>query len=176
MRRSALCLIVFLFLGLTAVPLHAQLADLEDTRTPEQKWARAMYIGDFAWISLVQLGNGWGMTAQEVGDWLGEFAAPSWGAPEPRSPQSFVRGMLMNYSLWDGFQFEILSETDTEVHGRMNIPYAGRFGESGEMEGVTLDEFIQFWTHAYEGTAERVGLDLEHRVNGEWIEFTVRTP
>ncbi len=173
MRRTVLLCLAFLALGFTALPLSAQLADLKDTRTPEEKWARSMFIGDFAWISLVAHGRSMGLTAKEVGQWLGDFAAPSWGAPDSRSPSSFVEGMLMNYSLWDGFQFEILAESDIQVRGRMNIPYAGRFGDAGEVWGVSLGEFIQLWTSAYQETAGQVGLEMEHRVDGDWIEFTV---
>jgi hypothetical protein len=132
-----------------------------------------MYIGNFAWISLIKHAKDLGLTAEETGDWLGEFAAPSWGAPNPRSPASFVEGMLMNYSLWDGFQFEILEESAQQVRGRMNMPYARFFGDSEETWGVTLAEFAKLWAHAYEGTASRVGLDMDHRVDGEWVEFTV---
>jgi hypothetical protein len=174
MRRSILLVAASLGLGAMAAPLTAQLSNLSDTRTADQKWARSMYIGNFAWIGLIQHAKDMGLTAEEAGVWLGDFAAPSWGAPDPLSPASFVEGMLMNYSLWDGFQFEIMEEAANEVRGRMNMPYAGFFGDSGEAWGVTLDEFVQFWTHGYEGTASHLGLDIEHRVDGEWIEFTVR--
>jgi hypothetical protein len=81
----------------------------------------------------------------------------------------------MNFNLWPGAQFEVLAESDTEITGRMNAPYAGFFGEDGEAWGVTLQEFQGVLFGANETIADYLGFDMNHEVSGEWVNFTVKT-
>jgi hypothetical protein len=154
-------------------PLTAQV-DLTDTRTAEEKWTRSMNLMNWAWAGFAAHGKTVGQTPEEVGEWMGEWAGPSWGQPGARALASFVRGMFRNFNLWPGSEFEVLSESDSEITGRMNVPYAGFFGEDGEAYGVTLQEFQAVLFGANESIADYLGFDMTHEVSGEWVNFTVK--
>ena len=174
MRRTVTPLMLFVALCLVTQPLTAQV-DLTDDRTAEQKWTRSVYLIDFAYVGFIAYAKSVGQTPEQLGTWMTEFAGPSWGAPGSRTIASFVRGLFRNYNLYDNFEFEILSESESEIRCRMNSPYANRFGDSGEVNGVTIQEFQQLMPLFYEGVADHLGFDMTHEINGEWIEFTVRT-
>jgi len=162
-------------LVLASQPLRAQTVDLTDNRTAEQKWTRSVFLLDFAYIGFIAYAKSVGQTPEQSADFMIDFAAPGWGTPGERTMASFVRGMFGNYHLYDTLEFEILSESESEIRGRMNRPYAARFGETGEAYGVTLQDFTQVMTHFYEGVAHYLGFDMTHEVNGEWVTFTVKT-
>jgi hypothetical protein len=162
-------------LVLVSQPLQAQAVDLTDDRTAEEKWTRCVYLLDIMVVGLIAHGKSLGQTAEQTTEWVIGFAAPSWGTPGSRTMASFVRGMFRNYNLYNNLEFEILSESESEIRGRMNRPFAARFEETGEVEGVTLQEFQGYYTGFYEGTADYLGFDMTHEVDGEWVTFTVKT-
>ena len=174
MRRFFRPLLILIALGLMSQPLRAQLVDLNDTRTSEEKWTRSTLLIDFAWVGAISHAKEMGQTAEEYGKWAGKFGAPTWGTPGQRPMSDFVQSMHRNYNLWSSLEFEILQESETVISGRMNTPYASFFGESGERLGVSLDEFRTVWLVMYEETADYLGFDMTHEVNGDWIEFTVK--
>ena len=57
----------------------------------------------------------------------------------------------------------------------MNIPWASRFGETGESDGVTLQEYTRVWNVAGEMIADHLGFDMNQDVGDDWIEVTVTT-
>jgi hypothetical protein len=166
--------LILLALGLMAQPLSAQV-DLNDTRTPEQKWDRAVVFSNFGLSGMIALGKEADMTAEEIGRFFGEWGAPSWGAPGDTSLAEFVWWYHRNYNIYRGLEFELLSESESEIQGRMNTPYAGFFGDDRQAYGVTLDEFRTTFLLAYEVIADYLGFDMTHEVSGEWVNFTVKT-
>ena len=176
MSRAIRSSLVILALAVCGPPVTAQGVDLTDERTPETKWTRALFFSDATFMGTIAYAKSRGQTVEQLGDFWTDWAAPAfWGQPGTETPTSFVRIMFLNYNVYPNFEFEILSETETEISGRMNTPYAGRFGEDGIRAGVTLDEFRQMYWMMYEGIADYEGLDLTHEMNGEWINFTVKT-
>jgi hypothetical protein len=174
MRICIKASLILLAIALMAQPLTAQV-ELEDTRTVEQKWTRSMVLMTWAWAGFAAHGKTVGQAPGEVGEWLGTWVGPSWGQPGNRTLASFVSGVFRNFNLWPGAQFEVLTESDTEITGRMNAPYAGFFGEDGEAWGVTLQEFQGVLFGANETIADYLGFDMNHEVSGEWVNFTVKT-
>lgn len=172
MRRLATPLMLFVALCVVSQPVTAQLVDLTDNRTVEQKWARSTVFSNFGFMGMIAHAKSIGQTPEELGHWLGEWGSLTWS---PKTLPSFVRQVFLNYNIYDGLEFEILSENENAIRARMNSPYASFFGEDGERYGVTLQEFQQLWCLAYEGFADYLGFDMTHEVEGEWIEFTVRT-
>ena len=175
MRNATRAVFILFALALAYQPLRAQAVDLTDDRTAEEKWTRSVYLIDFAYVGFIAYAKSVGQTAEQLGEWMVGFGAPSWGAPGSRTMASFVRGMFRNYNLYGNLEFEILSESESEVRGRMNSPYTASFGETGEVEGVTLREFQQVMSIFYEGVADYLGFDMAHEVDGEWTTFTVKT-
>jgi len=175
MRITTRLGLVLFALVLASQPLRAQGVDLTDNRTAEEKWTRSMVLLDFAWIGFAALGESVGRSPEEVGEWIGKWGGPSWGAPGSRTLQSFMRGMFLNYNMWEDLQFEILRETESQIQGRMNVPFASFFGETGERYGVTIQELQTVLYGAYESIADYLGFDMVHQVNGDWVEFTVTT-
>lgn len=158
-----------------AQPLTAQLVNLTDNRTPEQKWARTTLLVDFAWMVGLAHAESQGISAEEFGHWAGEWGAKSWGEPG-RSLASFVRSMFMNYNLWSGLEFEILEESETEIRGRFNPPFEAVFTEEFLARyGVPVEDFQKVWLIMYEESANHLGFDMTHEIQGDWIEFTVKT-
>lgn len=159
---------------LAAQPVTAQV-DLTDTRTPEQKWARSTWMMSYAWTAMISHAKSVGQSPEEFGHWISGYIAPTWGAPGARTLQSFVRGMFLNYNLWNGLEFEVLSDTPTEVRLRMNTPYSAFFGESRVRNDTTLDEFRRVLQIVNEDTADYLGFEMSHEVDGDWMVLTVRT-
>lgn len=174
MRTFSRSLVILLALGSLSQPLRAQLVDLNDTRTAEQKWARAVTSSNFGFAAMIAVAKEAGMTVEEVGNWFGEWGAPSWGAPGETALSEFVWWYHRNFNIYSGLEFELLSESETEFRGRMNTPYAGFFGEDRQRPGVTLEEFRRVFIIAYEVIADYLGFDMSHEVEGDWIEFTVK--
>ncbi len=174
MRRFTRFFLILLALCLHSQMLQAQLVDLDDTRTAEQKWARAVTFSNFGFAGMIAVGKEAGMTVEEVGKWFGEWGAPTWGAPGETPLNEFVWWYHRNFNIFPGLEFELLSESETEIRGRMNTPYAGFFGENRQRPGVTLEEFRRVFILAYEVTADYLGFDMTHEVDGDWIEFTVK--
>jgi hypothetical protein len=171
MRCTALKPLLFIALCVVTQPASAQLVDLTDERTAEQKWQRSTYLSTFMSVAAVAYAKSVGQTPEHFARFLGQLAGPSWSS---ETPAAFVRGLYRNYRMYDGLEFEVLEESETEIRARMNIPYAQYFGESREMDGITLDEFIQVFSIGYEMIADHLGFDMSHKVQGEWIELTVR--
>jgi len=173
MRRLIAPLLLLAAVSWAVQPLAGQV-DLTDNRTAEQKWARSAWMMTYAWTGMISHAKSVGQTPEEFGQWISEYIAPTWGAPGSRTLQSFVRGMFLNFNLWEGLEFELLTDTPTEVRGRMNTPYAGFFGESGVRNDATLEEYRQVLKTVNEVTADYLGFDMTHEVDGDWIVFTVK--
>jgi len=174
MRTRIRPFLILVALGLMAQPLTAQV-DLTDDRTADQMWARSVFMLTFAQTSMISYASEAGQTAEEFAKWWVEIVGPTWGEPGSRTLAAFVTSMFRNYRLWDGLEFEVLAESETEIRGRMNTPYASYFGETGERYGATLEDYRTLSLAIYEGTADYLGFDMTHEVDGDWIEFTVTT-
>jgi hypothetical protein len=140
MHKLVKPILVFLALGAMSQPLSAQV-DLTDDRTVDQKWNRAVFLMDGTIHGALSYAKSVGQTPEQLGRFWGEWAGQFWGAPGSMTMASFVRGMYGNYRMYQGLEFEILAESETEIHGRMNIPFKIPFGEEGEWVGVTLEGF-----------------------------------
>ncbi len=173
MRTLVAPLLACIALGVVSQSLSAQV-DLTNDRTADQKWTRAVNLMDGTMHGALSYAKSMGQTAEEFGRFYGEWATQFWGAPGSMTMASFLRVMYRNYRMYQDLEFEILSESETEIRGRMNIPYANRFNEEGEWVGVTLEDFRQVYFLAYEAVADHHGFDMTHEVDGDWIGFTVK--
>lgn len=175
MHRVTRLLLILTVLGLMGQPLRAQEIDLTDTRTPEQKWRRMIYMTNFMVTGLVDMGQSLGKTPEEIGEWLGEYSARSWGGPGSITLPRFVRQTFLNHNLWPELEFEILSETEGEIRFRTNMPWAGFFGEDRMRYGVNMDDYSAVMAIMHEGIAESVGFNMTYKVEGGWIEYSLKT-
>ena len=80
---------------------------------------------NFMATGIVDLGQSVGKTPEEIGEWLGEYSARSWGGPGSITLTRFVRQTFLNHNLWRELEFEILSETEDEIRFRTNMPWTG---------------------------------------------------
>ena len=170
MRRATIGFMLLLGLCVVTQPLRAQLVDLTDNRTAEEKWMRSTYLSTFMSVTAIAYAKSLGQTPDHFARFLGRTAGPSW---ESETPAAFVRGVFRNYRMYDGLEFEILEESDTEVRALMNLPYGRYFGESGEMQGVTLEEFVHVFSVGYEMIADHLGFDMTHEWEGAYIVLVV---
>ena len=88
MRRRIPTLMLFVALGLIARPVQAQLVDLTDDRTAEQKWQRTTYLTNFVLTSGIAYAKSVDQTTEHFARFFGELAGPSWGS---QTPAAFVR-------------------------------------------------------------------------------------
>jgi len=174
MRKLAAQCLVAVALVVMAVPAQAQ-TDLTDSRTVEQKFARIQFGAAFIFAGLVSQGEAMGHTPEQIGRSFGEFGARSWGGPGSETLSSFVRQTFLNHNVWPNAEFEILSESESEIRFRTNHPWATFFGESGVMYGVSLADFSEAWAVSNDVTANSLGFDMVHEMEGDWIAFTVKT-
>ena len=70
MRTFLRSLVILIALGSLSQPLSAQTVDLNDTRTAEQMWDRALTFSNFGFTGMIALAKEADMTAEEVGEFF----------------------------------------------------------------------------------------------------------
>lgn len=153
-------------------PVRAQDVQLP-TYTPEQRWERLAFL-DLGWqAALVALGREKGMTAEEVGQWVGEFFAPGWlGGAEG---VQLLRGFYRNFMSVPGATAEVVGSTPTSVTARFNRPIDAWLAPGGSTMGVTRAEIDAMYEAIDAAIAEWVGVSVERRADGDHDVLTFTT-
>lgn len=155
-----------------AVPARAQEVQLP-TYTPEQRWERLAFL-DLGWqAAIVALGREKGMTAEEVGHWVGEFFAPGWlGGAEG---VQLLRGFYRNFMSVPGATVEVVGSTPTSVTARFNRPIDALLAPGGSTMGVTRAEIDAMYDAIDAAIADWVGVGIERRADGDHDVLTFTT-
>ena len=119
-------------------------------------------------VQTIALGKDRGMSIEEIGKWMGETHAPGWGEP-PREPSSLIVSFYRNYMTYPLGEIEVLEVTDSSASARFNRPYMVVFGDDNVHYGVTLEEYEQVMMGFTDVIAEWTGVDVEQRLDGNWM-------
>jgi hypothetical protein len=168
-------------LALTVATLGAESSLAQTTPqwpeyTNQQRWDRMGSLGTLGTVAALAYAKSSGTTVAEFGRWWGDLFAPSWGQPGTYGPVEVMRGMRRNLLSWPGAEFEILSQTERAVSGRVNRHWAAYFGDTGTWYGVTLEEFERLNSMFMRRIAEYHGLRYEERREGEHLVLTYSRP
>lgn len=154
--------------------LIAQSTDIElPEYTDEQRWRRAA-TGTLSFqAALIAMGRERGMSAEEVGVWVGEFFSQAWvGGLEARQ---LVVGMYRNHMSSPGASAEILETSPTTVKARFNRPMDPVIGADRQHLGVSADEFYAMYGGTSTAVADWVGVELTRDSQDDHDVLTMTT-
>jgi len=157
MRRVVLTLVLA---ALASTLPAAVLAQQEDFQIPEyteqQRWNRLASGMVYFQAALLELGMQHGMTAEEVGGFVGDVFARSWvtGADAAQFMVNFNR----NYDAFPGAESELLDSSADEVTARFNRPWEAWVGLDRQIIGITSDEFLDLHRGLTLRLSEHVGI------------------
>lgn len=138
--------------------------------TTDENWQRAtslMYayaVGGYA-VAKLQ-----GVSPEDYGHKSAEVFAWSGAAG---SPIGYARTMANNFRALRGGGTELLSVSDTSVTFRVKRAWVPYFGATKTAHGVTLDEYEAVNKAFSEGSAKRLGLRYEQRIDSAYVVMTV---
>jgi hypothetical protein len=137
MNRTCLAAALSALMLTAASPLTAQNLELPQY-TAEQRWQRLGYEMAGWQAAMVALGESQGMTAEEVGAWVGDFFSSSWLSGAEAS--QLTVGMNRNFMAMPDATVEVLETTPTSVKARFNHPIDPYLGPGGRIMGVDGDD------------------------------------
>jgi hypothetical protein len=153
-------------------PLGAQEIKLPEY-TVEQRWQRlaSLMVGWEA--AMVAFGEAKGMSAEEVGTWVGEFFSTSWLSGAEAS--QLLVGMNRNFMSMPDATVEIVATTPTTVTARLNRPAEERLGPGRRTMGVPGDDIQTMLSAVDDAIAAWVGVRLSRQVQGDHDVLTLET-
>jgi hypothetical protein len=170
MRR----IVIPTFALLLLVPLLAQAQEIEPpTYTLDQRWTRSVRFNVNGMVTLISLGKEKGMTVDEIGAWMGTFYRQGW-TQGPREPSDAVIAFYRNHMVNPTAEMEVLSVSEDEASVRFNRPHLLVFGDDMNHLGVTVDEYEKVMMTAQGIIGKWIGLDLEQRIEGNWLYLTFK--
>lgn len=171
--RARTLVLVFLA-GSWVAPLSAQPSDLElPSYTAEQRWQRL--ASHTAWLqaAFLEFGEEHGLTASEVGTWLGRFYSRGWLGGQEAGPYAIA--VNRNHMSWPGATGEVVSSGPGDVQIRLNRPWEAVIGPDRQHGGIGTDAFQAMWRASNEAIADWVGIDVVWREEGGQDLLTFRT-
>jgi len=153
-------------------PLFAQDIELPEYTT-EQRWQRlgTLMVGWQA--AMVAFGEAQGMSAEEVGMWVGEFFSKGWLSG--REASQMLRSFNRNFMAMPDAFVEVIDTTPTSVTARHNHPIEPFLGPGGRSNGVSGDEISTMLRALDDVIAEWNGVGLEREVQSEYDVLTMKT-
>ena len=140
--------------------------------TNDQRWERLAALDLSAFVTQISFAKEKGMTADEIGEWLGEYYTQTWvGGLDARQLATSFRLNAMSHPR---ARVEMTTFTDTLVVMRSFATDVADFGPDRQNRGVTIEEYRKVFEHVNRRIAEYVGVALEQRYDGDWLVFTMR--
>jgi len=87
--------------------------------TLQQKWETAESNLDYFIVCGISYTKSHGQTAEDFGTWAGQVAGPFWDEEKSKDPRGLVEGISINKQQFQGFQMEILDESEISISARM---------------------------------------------------------
>jgi hypothetical protein len=172
MNRTCLAAALSALMLTAASPLTAQNLELPQY-TAEQRWQRLGYEMAGWQAAMVALGESQGMTAEEVGAWVGDFFSSSWLSGAEAS--QLTVGMNRNFMAMPDATVEVLETTPTSVKARFNHPIDPYLGPGGRILGVDGDDIATMLRAVDDAIAEWVGVDLDRQMEEGHDVLTLAT-
>lgn len=141
--------------------------------TNDQRWGRLAALDLSAFVAEISLGKAKGMTADQIGEWLGEHYTTTWaGGLDARQLATSFRWNALSHP---AAKVEMTTFTDSLVVMRSFATELAGFGPRREIRGVTLEEYRKIFAHVNRIIADYVGVALEQRYDGDWLVLTMRS-
>ena len=174
MKKIKLMIIAFLPLLTTAVLAQDQNNEKKPLPelTLEQKWQRSNWLVDVMMITGINQAKSHGNTVKNWGEFMGELLAPGWEGI--KTPWDMLRAMYRNYQLTPGFEMQMIKESNDAVTFRFNRPYKSRFGDSGEVYGVSVKEYEKGLEVFHTYVANHLGFNYSQRLDRDWNVISIR--
>lgn len=137
------------------------------------RWTRAATLLTAVLVADLAKGKARNLSAADVGAESARIFGPPNGWTGADTPFTLFRGMYFNMMSDPDQTCELLEASETVVRARCNRPYVDFFGESGEVLGVTVDDYDQSFEAFASAIAEYHGMDWEKVVEGDDIMYTV---
>lgn len=140
--------------------------------TNDQRWGRLAALDLSSFVAEISLGKSKGMTADQIGEWLGEHYTTTWtGGLDARQLATSFRWNALSHP---AAKVEMTTFTDSLVVMRSFATELAGFGPRREIRGVTLEEYRKIFAHINRIIADYVGVALEQRYDGDWLVLTMR--
>lgn len=139
--------------------------------TMEQRWERTAWTLDILLCAKIADWKAQGKTADDYGRHMAEVFGPGWQGVG--SPAQMMTAMYRNYMMYPGFEFELVSQSESAVTGRFSRAYNEHFGEDGELYGATIEEVERAMEVFHTLVAESLGFEYEQKTDGEWIVISI---
>ena len=139
--------------------------------TMEQRWERTAWSLDLLFCVSIADWKAQGKTAEDYGRHMVEVVGPGWQGVE--NPAQMMRAMYRNNMMWPGFEFELVSQSESAVTGRFSRAYKVHFGEDGELYGTTMEEYERAMKVFHTLIAESLGFEYEQKPDGERIIISI---
>jgi hypothetical protein len=140
--------------------------------TLQQKWETAESNLVYFIVCGISYAKSRGQTAKDFGTWAGQVAEPFWDEEKSKGPRGLVEGISSNKQQFQGFEMEILDESEISIRARMKC-----FGENLIRKHfqykISVDEYIQFFDKKWVAIADYMGLEYKQQIEGDWLVFTV---
>ena len=140
--------------------------------TLEQKWQTAESDLIYFVVCGISYAKSRGETAEDLGTWAGEVAAPSWERRKNQGPRGLVEGIAKNKQQFRNFEIEILNESAMSIQAKIR-----GFGEDlvrqRPRHEITVEDYIRFFDKKWIAIADYLGLEYKQHVEGDWVIFTV---
>ena len=140
--------------------------------TNDQRWGRQAALTLSTLVGEISLGKSKGMTADQIGEWLGEHFTQTWaGGLDVRQLATSFRYNTLSHPQ---AKVEMTTFTDSLVVMRVFATEVAEFGPKREIRGVTMDEYRKVFAHINRIIADYVGVALDQRYDGDWLVLTMR--
>jgi hypothetical protein len=138
----------------------------------QQKWETAESNLVYFIVCCITYAKSNGKTAEDFGTWASQIAAPFWDEEKSRGPLGLVEGISTNKQQFQGFEMEILDESEMSLHARMKS-FGDNLIRKYFENRVSVEEYIQFFDKKWVAIADYMGLEYKQDVEGDWLVFTV---
>jgi len=156
---------------LLAAPVAAQDLELPEDTT-EQRWQRLANRTADLYAALVALGDAQGMSAEEVGAWVGEFYAEKAWLTSPDAPGLAVF-MHRNLMGMPAGETQVLQTTPDSVTVRFNRPIDSMMFAGDQRLGVPAERIAVMLRAIDHSHASAVGIELERQVASDHDVLTL---
>lgn len=140
--------------------------------TDQQRWNRQNFLTVHATLAHLAYAKARGETAEDVGKFFAQLYGPGWGEPNSGVAVRVARGFVLNNAAMPNSEATLVSATDTSATLRYRRTYKARFGETGEVYGVTVAEFERALSVFGERVAAHLGLRYRDAIDEDWVTIT----
>ena len=170
--QRIVAVVVTVLAGMVPVHLAGQTYELPEYQD-DQRWNRAATLLTAVLVGDLAKSMSRGMTTEESGREAGRLFGPPVGWTGSDTPWRLLRGMYNNWMSDPDQTCELLEASETRVRARCNRPYLDYFGMSGEVMGVSVEDYDASLFGFASYLADYHGMDWAQEMDGEYATYTI---